>query len=193
MSARQHHHLLTCRAGQSQLLAIDLQQRLLAAMPEAVARKITRNTDYLLNSARRLEIPVIATRQYPQGLGEFDARLKPALNGLEVCDKTSFSCCAAAGFETRLEDASERPHIILCGVETHICILQTAASLQAWGYQVFIAADAVSSRHYEMHKNALARMALHDIHISNTESIVFEWLEDATHEAFRELSKPFKN
>lgn len=78
-------------------------------------------------------------------------------------------------------------------MEAHICVLQTASGLQRWGYQVFVAADAVCSRNIENRDNALKRMRHSGIQVTNTESAVFEWVGDSTHEHFREISKLFKS
>lgn len=185
--------LSICRSEKSQLLVIDMQQRLFNAMPEDTRQVVADNVSHLMTSAAKLDIPTITTRQYPDGLGDIIPELVPLLpEHPPVCDKTSFSCCAAPGFEQTLLSSEERKQIIVCGVETHICVLQTVSSLLAWGYEVFVVTDAVCSRNHTTHQNALHRMSVSSAHLTCTESVIFEWLGDANHDAFREISQRFK-
>ena len=185
--------LSVCRAKQSQLLVIDMQERLVQAMPKHQRDVVIDNIAHLVAAATALDIPIVTTRQYPDGLGDLIPEFQH-LSGSDQssCDKMSFSCCAAPGFEQILQSVDTHKQIIVCGVETHICVLQTVASLLAWGYEVFIATDAVCSRNLTTHQNALHRLASSHANLSCTESIVFEWLGDAEHPAFRELSARFK-
>lgn len=182
-----------CNPRASQLLVIDVQDRLARAMPEECLGPALENTARLLDAARALEIPVIATEQYPEGLGATlpeVTRHLPA--GVAPIEKTSFSCCSAAGFETHLVKQEERHQVILAGIETHICILQTTAGLQHWGYRVFVAADTVCSRSPAIRENALHRMRQGGIIVTNTESVVFEWMGDARHPKFKDISRMFR-
>jgi nicotinamidase-related amidase len=98
-------------------------------------------------AARSLEIPIISTEQYPQGLGKTIEAVREHLPDTAApTEKTCFSCCTAAGFERALTSQPERKQVVLVGMEAHICIVQTASGLQRWGYQVFVAADAICSR-----------------------------------------------
>ncbi len=173
-------------AGQSLLLVIDVQTRLAAAMPETIRQQQIENTTRLCAAATSLQIPILHSEQYPRGLGSTDTRLQKFLPQTAI-EKTSFSCCDARGFLTALK-TKERPQIILCGMETHVCVLQTALELQAKNYQVFVIEDALASRHHYHHKNALSRLRQADIIVSNTESLLFEWLRDASHPDFKTLS-----
>ena len=174
-------------ASQSLLLVIDVQTRLAAAMPEAVRQQQLKNTVRLCTAATTLQIPLLHTEQYPQGLGPSDASLQACFPQAAI-EKTSFSCCAAENFLARLEKY-QRQQIILCGMETHVCVLQTAFDLQANNYQVFVPEDALASRHKYHHRNALSRMRQAGVIISNTESVLFEWLRDASHPHFKSLSQ----
>ncbi|MEJ2436053.1 MAG: isochorismatase family protein [Pseudolabrys sp.] len=107
-------------------------------------------------------------------------------------EKTAFSCCAAEGFNTALDGAPERHQIVLTGMETHVCVLQTALELQAAGRQVFVVADAVCSRAKANHKNALRRLASAGVIVANTESMLFEWMRDAKHPQFKAISQLLK-
>jgi nicotinamidase-related amidase len=182
-----------CNAAFSQLLIIDAQERLAAAMPKDALAATIANTNRLLTSAQILGIPIISTEQYPQGLGKTIAAIRDNLPATAApTEKTSFSCCTAAGFERALTSQPERKQVVLVGMEAHICIVQTASGLQRWGYQVFVAADAICSRHPSHLQNALERMRHSGIHITNTESVAFEWLGDSSNAHFREVSRMFK-
>lgn len=182
-----------CQATLSQLLVVDVQERLCAAIPEDCLERSFANIARISQAAQRLGIPIIATEQYPQGLGPTHPRVRSSLpEGLDIPHKTSFSCCGTQGFEHRLLDEAQRPQVILAGLEAHICVLQTAAGLQQWGYRVFVVADAICSRNPQHRDNALNRMRQGGIQITNTESLVFEWLGGSEHAQFRELSRLFR-
>ncbi len=182
-----------CNAGFSQLLIIDAQERLAAAMPDDTLETTVSNMNRLVQAARTLEIPIISTEQYPQGLGKtIDAVRENLPDTAAPTEKTSFSCCTAAGFERALTSQPERKQVVLVGMEAHICIVQTASGLQRWGYQVFVAADAICSRQEALRDNALERMVHSGIHITNTESVAFEWLGDSQNPSFREVSRMFR-
>jgi nicotinamidase-related amidase len=182
-----------CFAHFSQLLIIDAQARLAAAMRKDDLAVTVANITRLMDAARALDIPIIATEQYPQGLGHIVEPIQDHLpEDVVPTEKTNFSCCNAFGFERNVMREPQRKQVVLVGMEAHICILQTASGLQRWGFQVFVAADAVCSRHSVNRDNALERMRLCGIHVTNTESVAFEWLGDSSNEKFREVSKLFK-
>ena len=176
-----------CQADQSVLLVIDIQQRLAGAMPEKVLQRVIKQTSYLLQAADSLGIPVIRTEQYPKGLGPTMDSVQQHIKQECHLEKTSFSCTGADGFDAEL-NRLDRTQIILAGMESHVCVLQTAMLLQQNKYDVFIASDAVCSRDKHSHKNALQRMSQAGIVISNAESIMFEWLRDASHPQFKAIS-----
>ena len=177
-----------CNANSSCLLVIDIQTRLTAAIPLKVLARLKRNINILLQSANMLSIPVLATEQYPKGLGPTEPEIVKLLpdNTLKF-EKTCFSCTGAENFLQQLKETG-RKQIILVGIEAHVCVLQTAIQLIAEGYQVFVAADGVCSRHRENYEASLKRMSRANVVICNAESILFEWLRDAKHEHFKELS-----
>ncbi|MGA7980723.1 MAG: isochorismatase family protein [Chromatiaceae bacterium] len=182
-----------CFANYSQLLVIDSQERLAAVMRKDDLAVTVANIGRLIEAARALDVPIIATEQYPQGLGHIVESVQERLpEDVVPTEKTAFSCCTAFGFERNLMREPKRKQVVLVGMEAHICIVQTASGLQRWGFQVFVAADAVCSRHSSNRDNALERMRHCGIHVTNTESIAFEWMGDSTHERFREVSKLFK-
>ena len=174
-------------AAHSVLLVSDLQPRLLAAMPAAAQEALRRNADVLITAANKLGIPVLATEQYPQGLGHTIPEIADKLTGsAEVFAKTCFSACGARDCADALAH-SGRTQVVLLGVEAHICVLQTAFELKD-KFAVFVVGDAVYSRAEAHRQNALARMRTGGIVISNTESVLFEWLRNADHKHFKALS-----
>jgi nicotinamidase-related amidase len=168
------------RAADSTLVVIDLQERLAAAMP--ARDPVVRATVLLLEAAARLGVPVMVTEQYPKGLGPTVSAVAEKIPaGSTRIEKTCFSAAAALELP--------RPQVVLAGMEAHVCVLQTAFELAAAGREVFVVADAVCSRTEANYSNALARLRAAGIAITNSESVIFEWLHDATHEQFRALSK----
>ncbi len=179
---------LLCQADQTALLVIDIQQRLASAMPDQVLQSLIKHTGMLLKVANLLDIPVIQTEQYPKGLGPTLDDIQQHIRHDPLLEKTCFSCCGAEGFEQALEK-SARKQIVLTGMESHVCVLQTAMELKTKGYEVFVVSDAICSRDKHHHKNALQRMHQAGIVISNTESVLFEWLRDAKHPHFKTISQ----
>lgn len=179
---------LTCNQATSQLVVIDIQERLGAAMPEKVLARVMRNVTLLMMAADRLGIPVTVSEQYPKGLGATDARIAAAIPpSARRFEKTCFSCADAEGFAAVIGDTRRR-QVILAGMESHVCVLQTAMDLLAAGIQPFVVEDAVCSRKLENYENALQRLKGAGAVIATAESIVFEWLRDARHEHFKALS-----
>ena len=170
------------------LVVIDIQERLMAAMPEGVRDRLIKQVGVLLQASEALKIPVAITEQYPKGLGPTEADLVRLFPTQTIIEKTCFSCTNVDSFMTTLR-SSHRRSVILTGMETHICVLQTALALQAQGYQVFVVEDGVSSRTAQNQNNALQRLRQAGVIITNTESVLFEWLADAKHTEFKALSK----
>jgi len=177
-----------CHHEESLLLIVDVQEKLTAVMPDKVVNRLRRNAGMLLKTATLLGIPVIATEQYPKGLGKLEDALTSLLpQGSSLYEKTGFSCLAAEGLSDRLVDSGRR-QIILTGVEAHICVLQSALELNAKGHEVFVVGDAVCSRNRENYENALHRLRHTGINVIDTESVLFEWVRDSRHEHFKTVS-----
>ena len=171
---------------------VDLQDKLLAAMGADDRVEVVSSGKRLLSAAAELEIPVLATEQYPRGLGATARELKDCLPAAaRTFDKTSFSCCGADGLAQSLP--TDRPQVVLFGVEAHVCILQTALDLQARGRQVFVVEDGTCSRDPGHKANALARLRQAGVTITNSESVLFEWLRDARHASFKAVSALLKD
>lgn len=166
------------------LLIVDIQARLAPAVEHA--ERIIERARLLLEAARRLAVPVIVSEQYPRGLGATDERLHPLPPDSAVIDKTSFSCLREPRLRSHL-DRLGRGQVVLCGMETHVCVLQSALDLRHAGWEVFAVADAVGSRTETSRRLGLDRMRDRGIDIVDTEMVVFEWLERAATPEFREL------
>jgi nicotinamidase-related amidase len=158
-------------------------------MPEAAAETMINNCETLLECAQSLSIPVLATEQYPAGLGATCARLADRISdqSSSIFEKTAFSSCAAHGFMDALK-ATGKQQVILAGQETHVCIMQTALQLKTMDYEVFVIEDACCSRSPDHKFYALQRLSHAGVIISNYESVIFEWLADANHSEFKKLS-----
>jgi len=180
-------------AKRSHLLVVDLQARLMPAIHEG--ETIIPRVTILLQAATRLGVPVTVTEQYPKGLGPtVSAVLESVPSEAAVLPKTSFS---AAGDPATMERITSirgdgRDQAVICGVESHVCVLQTALGLKSAGLDVFVVADAVSSRSAHSVSAACARLLHAGCHWVTTEMVVFEWLERAATEDFRALSPLLK-
>lgn len=173
------------------LLIVDIQERLLPAMPLEGA-EVLRNARILAETARELALPVRFSEQYSRGLGPTAAELKAVLPADQVpFEKVVFSCCAAPGFAPVQAELADRD-IILCGIETHVCVLQTALDLLGAGCRVFVAADATGSRARLNWKLGLRLMQQAGAVIGTTEIFVFALLGAAGTEQFKRISKLVK-
>ncbi|MCG8323881.1 MAG: hydrolase [Thiotrichales bacterium] len=179
---------LLCDSDDSVLVVIDIQPKLTAVMPSKVLARLQRNSTLLIRSAGLLNVPVIATEQYPKGLGKIeDEILKLMPDGSSCFEKTCFSCAGSGEFLQTLRDLN-RKQVILLGMEAHVCIYQTAVQLQQEGYAVYVVIDGVCSRQRENYETALTRMRQAGITTCDTESVMFEWLRDASHPEFKTIS-----
>lgn len=172
----------------SLLLIVDMQARLVASMPADAWTGARDATIRLARAAGELDIPVLVTRQYPKGLGPTDGDVEAALPDTAVTvDKTCFSACGADELMESIR-ASGRERVAVCGMEAHVCVLQTVADLAARGPAPVVVGDAVCSRRPDHRENALSRMAAGGVTVTNHESVLFEWLRDARHEKFKAVS-----
>lgn len=177
----------------SQLLIVDVQEKLLPAM--ASASRVEAMSVRLLRAARRLGAPITLSEQYPRGLGAtIEAVRAEAGNEAVVLDKTCFSCFADEGLRNRLLAlrTEGRLQIVLAGIEAHICVMQTALDLAANGFETFVAADAISSRSEESRSLAMIRMRDAGARIVDSEMVMFEWLERAGTPEFKDLQQFIK-
>jgi nicotinamidase-related amidase len=142
----------------------------------------------LASAARRLEVPVLVTEQYPKGLGRTLPELRTLLGDTPPFEKTAFSCAGADGFMDRVR-ALGADHVILTGIEAHVCVLLTALDLLGRGLRVSVVADAVCSRRPANLEIGLAQARQAGAVVTATETVVFQLLGGADSDAFRELSK----
>ncbi len=169
-------------AEESVLVMVDLQERLMPAI--AGKEKLLRNCATLLQAARRLSVPLLASAQYPKGLGQTMESLAAGLAPEEVVEKITFSCLAAPEFAVRLSSFG-RSQAVICGAEAHVCVLQTGLDLLARDYRVFVVGDATGSRDPANREAALARLSGAGATVVTVEMVLFEWLKRAGTEDFR--------
>jgi nicotinamidase-related amidase len=182
-----------CQRTFSQLLIIDAQERLAAAMPPDELAIVVGNIHRLMTAAKVLGIPVIATQHNSKGLGPIIPVIADNMPKVhEPTEKTAFSCCTAPGFERHISLHPERRQLVVVGMEAHICISQTVSGLQRWGYQVFVPEDGIISRKPALKQNVLNRMRQGGIQVVCAESVGFEWIGDSSDEQFREVWSLFK-
>jgi nicotinamidase-related amidase len=172
-------------AEESILLVVDIQDKLLAAIP--TAETLIRNAGFLMDVAALLTIPIRATEQYPKGLGPTNAAIARRLPQ-PIPAKTAFSCCGAEGLLHELR-ALNRGQIVLVGMETHVCVSQTAFDLLEAGFHVVLPVDALASRFALDAEVALRRLERGGATVTTVEAIAFEWVRDASHPQFKNVSK----
>jgi nicotinamidase-related amidase len=173
------------------LVVVDVQDALMKKMNPGVAEKVVRNIRTLLAFARHLAIPVLITEQYPKGLGPTVSEIKAEVGSILPIEKVSFSCCGVETFNAKLSQTGRR-QVMLVGIETHVCILQTADDLLQGGHRVHAVADAICSQSILDWKIGLRWMEKKGAMISTTEIIAFQLLKEAGTEEFRALSKWLK-
>lgn len=173
-------------ASRATLLVIDVQEKLIGAVSDP-AGTLAR-TRWLLAATAELGLPTVISEQYPKGLGHTVAELLDAAPGAQVVEKLHFSCVAGECLPKSLLD---REQVIVCGMETHVCVLQTVLELLEAGKQVFVVADACDSRTVDSKAAGLARMQGRGAQIVTREMVLFELMRSAGHEKFRTLSKAF--
>lgn len=171
------------------VLVIDAQEKLMPLISNH--DEIQTNIIKLLRGAKALGVTTAATEQYPQGLGATVAPIRKELESSEflpIPEKTMFSCRQCEGLLTKLSKSGIQ-NILLCGIETHICIAQSAIDLMSLGFRTFICADAVGSRNTFDHQLGINRMADSGAVITTTEAAIFEMCMDSKNEAFKTISK----
>ncbi len=177
-------HPTQMSAGDTGLLVIDVQEKLMPKIPGGNA--LVRNIAFLIDGAKLLGVPVQATEQYPKGLGPTLPELAKRLP--DRPEKLAFSCCAVPAVVDGFRRAA-RPKVLLAGIESHVCVQQTALDLLAQDFRVYIAADAVASRYPMDHELALRRLERAGAVLTTSETAVFEWTGGAHHPQFKEVSR----
>jgi len=172
------------------LVVVDVQGKLAQLMHDR--QSLFKNIQILIKAAKILQIPIIWSQQSPDSLGPTIPEIAQLLSDNEPINKASFSCCGQEQFNSRLNSLA-RQQVLLCGIEAHVCIYQTAVDLlQEKGMQVDVIADAVSSRTPENKQLAIDRMRKMGVNISSTEMALFELLKTAEHPQFKQITKLIK-
>lgn len=171
-------------ADRAVLVVVDVQERLAKAMSDR--ERLEANVARLAKGARVLDVPVLATLQYPKGLGPLVPRVAEAIGeGVTPVEKTAFSCLGESAFAKEWDIA--RSHVVLAGIEAHVCVLQTGLDFLARGASVFVVADAVDSRDPANRDAGLARLTGAGAVAVTTEMVLFELLGDASHARFTDV------
>jgi len=171
------------------LIVVDVQGKLAQLMVAKEA--LFKNIRILIQAAKILDIPILWCQQVPEVLGPTVPEIAELLTGIEPIDKAGFSCCGQEKFNVEL-NALGREQILLCGIETHVCIYLTAMDLMEGGLDVTIVADAVSARTEQNRQIALTRLSAEGAHVSSTEMALFELLKTATHPQFKQVARLVK-
>lgn len=177
-------HATQMSAADTGLLVIDVQEKLLPFIPGHAA--LVRDVGFLIDAARLVGLTVQATEQYPKGLGPTTPDLARRLPHRP--EKTAFSCCALPEVAETFHRMA-RPKVVLCGIEAHVCVMNTAFDLLALDFRVYIAADAVASRHPRDAEIALRRLEQAGAHLVTAEMCAFEWVGGSSHPRFKDISR----
>ena len=172
----------------SALVVIDVQEKLMNVMPRRA--ELVAAMQRLIAATRILQIPTILTAQYIKGVGPVCAEIIEASQGVTPLEKLTFSCCGSEQFMRTVKDL-RRQRIILCGIETHVCVQQTAIDLMK-DYFVYVCADAIGSRHEVDYPVAIERLRDCGAVITTVESAVFELLRQAGTDQFKQILPLFK-
>jgi nicotinamidase-related amidase len=171
------------------LVIVDVQERLWPVISDK--ERVAEKCATLLQGAALLRVPAIVTEQYPKGLGPTIPTVAEHLGDAAVIEKTAFSCWGEEAFRTKLQETGRR-EIILAGMETHVCVLQTVLDLLAAGRSVHLVADAVGSRNLRDYEVALRRMEQAGALPATTEMVLFQLLRDARAPEFKAVQKLIK-
>ena len=171
------------------LLIIDIQQRILPVIKDY--ELVIENTLKLIKGFKAMGLPIYYTEQYPKGLGPTEEQIVNELDGIKPIEKMTFSC-SGAGELFNIFNTKKHSQIVVCGIESHVCIQQTVLDLIENDFQVNLAADAVSSRKEKDYNIALNRMRTHGTEVTTTESILFELLNICGTDVFKQVSKIVK-
>lgn len=170
-------------------LVIDIQERLFQVMHDR--DELLHGVQLLLDGLKILNIPILVTEQYPKGLGTTLDPLVSLLDEVNTIEKISFSCCGAPGFMSALE-ILDRKRVVICGIEAHVCVLQTVIDLVERGFTPVVVADCISSRNLEDKMIALERMRQEGALITSIESLLFELTGIAGTPQFKSISRLVK-
>lgn len=186
----------TASKSRAVLLLIDIQERLAAAMSRRDA--VLESTSKLVRAAALFDVPVIVTLQYPTGLGDVEPTLRATLESVSGAipvlwvNKVAFDCFAEPAFEAALTDTGRR-QLVIAGMESHICVVQTALSALREDFDVHVVGDGCCSRDGASHDSALARVRMAGAVVTTTESVLYELAGVAGTDDFRDLLRIVKD
>jgi nicotinamidase-related amidase len=174
---------------ESVLVIVDVQEKLVRALDKDV---VVNRTTTLAKAAKIMGIPVVVTEQYPNGLGSTVDNVKNNLaTDTKIIEKTAFSALREPAFAQAIKDSGKK-QIVICGIETHICVHQTVAELLSEGYDIYVVKDACASRNKYEFKQGIERMQENGAKISCVEIVLFEWLKSAKNPYFKEVQALIK-
>lgn len=174
------------------LVVIDMQERLMGAIPEEKRESTIKNAAILIEAAKTFEIPITVTEQYPRGLGPTIPEIKDCVgDAFKPIEKVVFSCARSPEFKSAIEQTHKREALI-CGIETHVCVLQTVMDMINSGYVLYVPADAVASRKDLDWEKGISLIEKAGAIVGTTETFVFQLLERAGTEEFKRISKLLK-
>lgn len=176
------------------LLVVDVQEKLVPAMAESARASLVQNVTTLVDGARLCGVPVMATEQYPKGLGPTVPQVAQALKEAGAANPLAKDCFSALGQSEVLPwlRKTGRHRVVVVGIEAHVCVTMTARDLLLEGLSVHIPHDAVLSRRLADHQHALSLLQQAGAAVTTTETVLFDWLRASSHPAFREISKKIR-
>ena len=177
-------------AEKAVLVVIDVQERLVPAMPEDIYLRLRNTVAMLVEVAGLLGLPVVTTEQYPKGIGHTVPELAAACNET-VIEKVSFGCCGEATFLEALKNTG-RTQVLITGMEAHVCVYQTVLGLLEDGYYVHLIRDAICSRNKTDYLAGVTNAGQAGAVVTTAETVMFQMLQESTHEQFRAVSKLVK-
>jgi len=172
------------------LVVIDIQERLVPAMPQKVYDRLLNTVTMLVKAAKLLEVPVVTTEQYPKGIGHTVAELAEPCSD-KVGEKVSLGCCGEPNFLTAIKETG-RSQVIVTGMEAHVCVYQTVLGLLEDGYHVHLLRDAVCSRNKIDFLAGVANAAQAGAVVTTAETVLFQMLKESTHDQFKAISRLVK-
>jgi nicotinamidase-related amidase len=174
------------------LVVIDMQERLMNAIPEGKRESAIKNAAVLIETAKAFEMPITVTEQYPRGLGPTIPEIRDCIgDGFKPIEKVVFSCARSPEFNLAIEETHKRQALI-CGIETHVCVLQTVIDMVNNGYVLYVPADAVASRKELDWEKGISLIEKAGAVVGTTEAFIFQLLERAGTEDFKKISKLLK-
>ena len=177
-------------ADNAVLVVIDIQERLVPAMPQKVYLRLRDTVEMLVSAAELLGVPVVTTEQYPKGIGHTVPELANACKD-NLIEKVSFGCCGEPNFLAALKDLG-RSQVIIAGMEAHVCVYQTVLGLLEDGYHVHLLRDAICSRNKTDYLSGMDNAAQAGAVVTTAETVLFQMLQKSTHAQFRAVSKLVK-